>query len=103
MPSALRRKFFQSSEASSSASNSETGVAETNLQDPERYAAHTDSKHTVDNDVTDQSASEDFPNEEAQAGVTQAEAITLTWTKSSMIATYVLYVLSTCDSASNVY
>ena len=59
------------------------------VQDPERYAPHGESKHAQD-EVTADQASEEVPNEDAQAGVTQAEAITLSWTKSSMIATYAL-------------
>lgn len=94
MPSALRRKFFSSSVdpqegSSSSASPSEFGTAEMHLQDPERYAPRGDDKHAQDQ-VTADLASEEVPNEDAQAGVTQAEAITLSWTKSSMIATYAL-------------
>jgi hypothetical protein len=36
------------------------------------------------------------PNEAAQDGVTQAEAITLSWTKTSLGAAYVLYVQIRC-------
>jgi hypothetical protein len=93
MPSALRRKFFSSSvdpQEDSTSSASEVGTNEMRLQDPERYGPHGDSKHQVQNDVTADEASEDVPNEDAQDGVTQAEAITLSWTKSSMIATYAL-------------
>ena len=35
-------------------------------------------------------ATDTVPNEEAQDGVTQAEAITLTWTKTSLGAVYTL-------------
>jgi hypothetical protein len=93
MPSALRRKFFSSSvhpQEGSSSSASEVGNSEMHLQDPERYGTHGDSKHHVQDEVTADKDSEEVPNEDAQAGVTQAEAITLSWTKSSMIATYVL-------------
>ncbi|CAD0091800.1 unnamed protein product [Aureobasidium vineae] len=92
MPSALRRKFFSSSidpQEGSSSSASEIGTTEMHLHDPERYGSHGDSKHAQD-EVTADQASEEVPNEDAQAGVTQAEAITLSWTKSSMIATYAL-------------
>jgi hypothetical protein len=93
MPSALRRKFFSSSvdpQEGSSSSASEHGTTEMHLQDPERYGIQGDSKHHAQEDVTADKASEEIPNEDAQAGVTQAEAITLSWTKSSMIATYAL-------------
>lgn len=94
MPSALRSKFFSSSvdpQEGSSSSVSEVGTTEMHSQDPERYSFHNgDSKHQVQNDVTVDQATEETPNENAQAGVTQAEAITLSWTKSSMIATYAL-------------
>lgn len=35
-------------------------------------------------------ATDNLPNEKAQDGVTQAEAITLTWTRSSLAAAYIL-------------
>jgi len=57
--------------------------------EPGRYASHEYPKVPQDM-VDDRIPSEELPNEEAQAGVTQAEAITLTWTKSSMFATYAL-------------
>jgi hypothetical protein len=38
----------------------------------------------------EQKVNEDRPNQAAQAGVTQAEAITLTWTKTSLGCAYVL-------------
>ncbi|KAH0360060.1 putative MFS siderophore transporter MirB-like protein, partial [Aureobasidium melanogenum] len=103
MPSALRRKFFASSidpqeGSSTSASTTEFGTAEMHVQDPERYAPHGDSKH-AQNEVTADQASEEVPNEDAQAGVTQAEAITLSWTKSSMIATYALMWSIYCVNA----
>lgn len=56
-----------------------------NVQDPERY-----SSKTANEEVTDRASSEEVPNEAAQDGVTEAEAITLTWNKWSMAATYFL-------------
>lgn len=41
-------------------------------------------------EVIDQSAGEELPNEAAQDGVMQAEAITLSWTKKSLAAAYIL-------------
>ena len=86
MPSAFRRKLFSSEDPAegSSSTASDAGVTEMNVQDPERYPSK-----TANEEVTDQS-SEEVPNEAAQDGVTEAEAITLTWNKWSMIATYVL-------------
>lgn len=40
--------------------------------------------------VTEQPLSVETPNEAAQDGVTAAEAITLTWTKTSLTAAYML-------------
>lgn len=69
----------------SSSTASDTGVTEMNVQDPERY-----SSKTANEEVTDRASSEEVPNEAAQDGVTEAEAITLTWNKWSMAATYFL-------------
>ena len=41
-------------------------------------------------EVIDHSPSDDVPDETAQAGVAKAEAITLTWTKTSLGVAYVL-------------
>lgn len=40
--------------------------------------------------VTEHPLTHETPNEAAQDGVTAAEAITLTWTKSSLAAAYIL-------------
>ncbi|RYZ56283.1 MAG: hypothetical protein EOP49_00770 [Sphingobacteriales bacterium] len=92
MPSALRRKFFSSNDPQegSSSSASDVGTTEMHLQDPERYGAQGDSKHPQNEVIDQDQSSEDVPNEAAQDGVTQAEAITLSWNKTSMIATYAL-------------
>ncbi|KAL1307032.1 hypothetical protein AAFC00_005657 [Neodothiora populina] len=44
-------------------------------------------------EVVDQAAALDLPNEHAQAGVKQAEAITLSWTKWSLGSAYILMFL----------
>lgn len=44
-----------------------------------------DARHTIDS--TD---SDDSPSDNVQAGVKQAEAITLTWTKKSLAIAYIL-------------
>lgn len=41
-------------------------------------------------DEGNKSPGQDMPNENAQDGVTQAEAITLTWTKASLSAAYIM-------------
>lgn len=40
--------------------------------------------------VAQQALSKEVPNEAAQDGVTAAEAITLTWTKASLVTAYLL-------------
>lgn len=44
----------------------------------------------ISEEAVEQAVHEDRPNEEAQHGVTQAEAITLTWTKTSLGCAYIL-------------
>lgn len=44
----------------------------------------------IPKEAVEQAVHEDRPNQEAQHGVTQAEAITLTWTKTSLGAAYIL-------------
>ncbi|TIA42362.1 endoglucanase B [Aureobasidium pullulans] len=101
MPSALRRKFFSSNDPQegSSSSASDVGTTEMHLQDPERYGAQGDSKHPQNEVIDQDQSSEDVPNEAAQDGVTQAEAITLSWNKTSMIATYALMWSIYCVNA----
>lgn len=69
----------------SSSSASEIGVNEMDVQDREHYTSK-----GANEVVTDQVASEEVPNDQAQSGVTQAEAITLSWNKTSMYSTYFL-------------
>lgn len=86
MPSAMRKKFFRSTTADPVEGSSSSSAFD---GDAAGMAVHQDSKGPTQ--VVDQPASEEqLPNEEAQAGVTQAEAITLTWTKSSLAIAYIL-------------
>ncbi|GME46739.1 putative MFS siderophore transporter [Neofusicoccum parvum] len=86
MASTLWKKFIPSAEPASADDNS-NGVQ----YDANTFAegsAEPDSKAPAD--AVHQAPSEERPNEAAQDGVTQAEAITLTWTKTSLGAAYIL-------------
>jgi hypothetical protein len=85
MLSSWQKKFFQSpddSPAEGIASPSDDGVPNP------QTVAYPDTKNP--SEVVSHDAREMLPNEEAQDGVTQAEAITLTWSKTSLGAAYCL-------------
>ncbi|RHZ62595.1 hypothetical protein CDV55_100758 [Aspergillus turcosus] len=85
MLSSWQKKFFQSPEdtpAEGIAPPTDDGVPN---QDTVTYP---DAKHPAE--VVNRDASEALPNEEAQDGVVQAEAITLTWSKTSLGVAYFL-------------
>jgi len=48
---------------------------------------------TDDNNIMDDRRGDDDEDDFAQAGVKQADAINLVWTRSTLIVAYVLYVL----------
>jgi hypothetical protein len=50
----------------------------------------TQNESKIPEEVVDQIANEDRPNEAAQHGVTVAEAITLSWNKKSLAVAYLL-------------
>lgn len=85
----ILRRLFPPSQAPT------TGVLRTAEHDngivtPETF---TKAENKVPADVIDQEAASEesqVPNEHAQDGVTQAEAITLTWTKTSLGFAYIL-------------
>lgn len=80
MASALWKKFFPTREPTS---------PEAAPTEPAEASAEQDLK--VPEEAVNQTPGEDLqPNENAQDGVTQAEAITLTWTKTSLAAAYIL-------------
>lgn len=86
MWSALQKQFSNASsdplaEASSSSARGHTIVTAETITRP-------DSKVPIQ--VIDQEASEERPDETAQQGVQQAEAITLSWTKTSLGLAYTL-------------
>ena len=79
MASALWKKFIPTKEPT---------TAEVPTNEADAVAEH-DSK--VPAEAVNQTPSEELqPNEHAQDGVTQAEAITLTWTKTSLGLAYAL-------------
>ncbi|KAF7167619.1 hypothetical protein CNMCM6106_003098 [Aspergillus hiratsukae] len=85
MLSSWQKKFFQSPEnppAEGIAPPRDDGAP--NLE----TVTYPDTKHPAE--VVNHDASELLPNQEAQDGVTQAEAITLTWSKTSLGAAYFL-------------
>jgi hypothetical protein len=85
MLSSWQKKFFQSPENSPS-----EGIApprDDGVPNPETVT-YPDTKYP--SEVVNHDAGEMLPNEEAQDGVTQAEAITLTWSKTSLGAAYCL-------------
>ncbi|KAH1600288.1 hypothetical protein KXW27_003679 [Aspergillus fumigatus] len=85
MLSSWQKKFFQTPEhppAEGIAPPRDDGVPNA---EPVTYP---DTKYP--SDVVNHDAGEMLPNEEAQDGVTQAEAITLTWSKTSLGAAYFL-------------
>ncbi|EAW17198.1 putative MFS siderophore iron transporter [Aspergillus fischeri NRRL 181] len=85
MLSSWQKKFFQSPEhppAEGIAPPRDDGVP-----NPETVT-YPDTKHP--SEIVNHDAREMLPNEEAQDGVTQAEAITLTWSKTSLGAAYFL-------------
>jgi hypothetical protein len=88
----LQNKFFQPShsapiEASTEGSTSSTQGHEIGIVTAEKVS-QPNSK--VPAAAVEQTVNEERPNEAAQNGVTQAEAITLTWTKTSLGCAYVL-------------
>lgn len=86
MASALWKKFFPSPEPASAEESSD--AAQNDASTFTETSAEPDSKAPAN--AVHQSPSEERPNEEAQDGVTQAEAITLVWTKTSLGAAYIL-------------
>ena len=90
MPSALRRKFFRTDTDHVQEGTSDSVMAD--LPASERPSERTDDLETKApaETVGEPSDSETTPNEQAQDGVTNAEAITLTWTKKSLAVTYIL-------------
>ena len=88
----LQNKYFQPShstpiEALTEGSASSTQDHETGIVTAEKVS---ELHSKIPTTAVDQSVNEGRPNEEAQNGVTQAEAITLTWTKTSLGFAYVL-------------
>lgn len=81
MLSALQQ-FFRSADAAHQGvgGNDELITAETITKAESKLPA----------EVVDQAVNQQVPDEAAQSGVTQAEAITLSWTKTSLGAAYVL-------------
>lgn len=88
MASALWKKFFPSPEPASAEESSD--AAQNDASTFTETSAEPDSKAPAN--TVHQFPSEERPNEEAQDGVTQAEAITLVWTKTSLGAAYLLQV-----------
>ncbi|EAW12138.1 putative MFS siderophore iron transporter [Aspergillus clavatus NRRL 1] len=97
MPSSWQKKFFQSADSAA------TDVPSTS-QPPLDYGATTMEGATMPGskgavEVVNSDASEEVPDEKAQAGVKEAEAITLTWTKASLAAAYILMWSLYCVNA----
>ncbi|KKY14942.1 putative mfs siderophore [Phaeomoniella chlamydospora] len=85
MFSALQKRIFSSHPGPIDGNG--TGSARGNsLVTPEKISL----PEKIPAEVVDQAANEELPNEAAQDGVTQAEAITLSWTKTSLGAAYIL-------------
>ncbi|OJD28772.1 siderophore iron transporter mirb [Diplodia corticola] len=86
MASALRKLFLPKPEPTSpeGSSHDASTIAE--------GSAEPDSKAPAEAAITPSPVEEQQPNEHAQDGVTQAEAITLVWTKTSLGAAYILQV-----------
>jgi hypothetical protein len=88
----MQNKYFQPShstpiEASTEGSANSTQDHEIGMVTAEKFSG----PHSkIPEAAVEQSVNEVRPNEEAQNGVTQAEAITLTWTKTSLGCAYVL-------------
>ena len=47
--------------------------------------------------LSEDAPQKDQPSEDVQAGVQDVEAVTLTWTKTSLVAVFILYVHSHLD------
>lgn len=63
-------------------------------EEPKTAGAETIAPANVDLEADDlpRKDAEDLPTETAQAGVQDVEAVTLTWSKPSLIAVFILYV-----------
>lgn len=83
MVSSLRNDFFLSSGSSPEEANPPSLDKTARAEDVPRSDLKASS--TAEHETT-----AERPNDEAQAGVTQAEAITLTWTKASLGLGYIL-------------
>ncbi|KAF9895289.1 hypothetical protein FE257_000193 [Aspergillus nanangensis] len=90
----LRKKFIPTSDDSSDEGIPDY-IGDTELKGAEKAAHTTTTKGPEDVHVVDENASrpEETVNQDAQDGVAQAEAITLTWTKPSLAAAYILMFL----------
>lgn len=86
MLGALQKKLSRSSGAPVTQSSSNSGPSH-GIVTAENITLR-DSKFPEE--VVDNAASEELPNEAAQDGVKKAEAITLSWSKSSLAAAYIL-------------
>lgn len=84
MSKSIWQKFWPTDSPSSERSASLTDRIEPTVE----HAHQLDSKSP--GAVLEQPLSDETPNEAAQDGVTAAEAITLTWTKTSLAAAYIL-------------
>ncbi|KAE9970187.1 hypothetical protein EG328_006443 [Venturia inaequalis] len=90
----LKGKYFQSHTtpvvASSGGSSSSTQEHEIGIVTAEKIS---DPHAKISDEAVEQAVHEDRPDEDAQHGVSQAEAITLTWTKTSLGCAYILMFL----------
>jgi hypothetical protein len=86
MFSTLQKRLFSSSSAPT-AEDSVDPAGDIGIITAEKV---TQAQSKIPAEVIDQVANQDRPNEAAQHGVTVAEAITLSWSKKSLGAAYIL-------------
>lgn len=84
----MSKSVWQKFWPTDSPSSEQHGSATDSIEPETEHAHQLDSKSP--GTVTEQPLSVETPNEAAQDGVTAAEAITLTWTKKSLAAAYIL-------------
>jgi hypothetical protein len=88
----IQSKYFQPSHANPIEAATESTTSSTQNHDIETATDEkiSESHSKSPEAVVEPTTNEDRPNEAAQSGVTQAEAITLTWTKTSLGCAYIL-------------